>query len=58
MDASWKCLLGKSGLSALGLVGLALYQTFNQHDYNAAMQSVMAALAIVGLRHGIEKKKS
>jgi hypothetical protein len=41
--------------SALGLLGLAVYE-FMQHGYAGAWQSVMAALAVVGLKMSGEGK--
>lgn len=45
----------KTYLAALGLVGLSLHQ-LSQGQYDQAIQSFLAALAALGLRHAIEKK--
>ena len=42
----------KTYLVAAGLFGLALYQV-SQGDYQAAIQSLLAALGAVGLRSAI-----
>lgn len=44
----------KSVISGVGLVGLGVYQ-FSQGQYETALQSVMAGLAVLGLRHAIAK---
>jgi hypothetical protein len=44
----------KTYLAAAGLLGLALYQA-STRDYQAAIQSFMAALATAGLRNAISK---
>lgn len=44
----------KTYLAALGLFGLAVYQ-FTQNDYAGAVQSFMAGLAALGLRHAVQK---
>lgn len=44
----------KTYLAAAGLLGLAIYQV-SQGDYEHAMQSFMASLAAVGLRHAIAR---
>jgi hypothetical protein len=36
-------------LPAVGLVGLALYHLFNQHDPTAALQDLFGAGAIIGI---------
>ena len=41
-------LFGSSVFSAIGLLGLAIYQGSTK-DYGAAFQSVMAALALLGI---------
>jgi hypothetical protein len=47
----------KTYLSAIGLVGLAVYQ-FSQGDLTTAIQSSLAAVAASGLRHAIAKLPS
>lgn len=44
----------KTYFAAAGLAGLAVYQV-SQGDLTAAYQSVMAALATVGIRHAVAK---
>lgn len=44
----------KTYLAAAGAFGLALYQA-SQGSYQAALQSFIAALGLVGLRHAIGK---
>jgi hypothetical protein len=44
----------KSYLASIGLLGLAVYQ-FSIGDYANAMQSLMAALGVFGLRQAIAK---
>lgn len=49
--AAW--LVGKKTyIAALGLLGLAIYQA-STGEYQAAVQSVIAALAAAGLRNAI-----
>lgn len=45
----------KTYLAAAGLFGLALYQ-FSTGDYMTAWQSVMAALAVFGVRQAMARK--
>jgi hypothetical protein len=49
---SW--LYGKSAIAAYGLIGLAIYQATQGH-YDQAMETVLAALATLGLRHAVAK---
>jgi hypothetical protein len=44
----------KTYIAAAGLFGLALYQ-FSQGDFATAIQSLMAALAAVGVKHAIAR---
>lgn len=44
----------KTYLAAAGLFGLALYQ-FSTGDVTNAVQSLMAALTAIGLRHAVAK---
>jgi hypothetical protein len=45
----------KTYLAVAGLVGLAVYQA-SQGQLEAAVQSILAALAAAGLRHAVAKK--
>jgi hypothetical protein len=45
----------KTYVAGVGLFGLAIYQV-STGDYQTAMQSFLAALAAVGLRHAIAKQ--
>jgi hypothetical protein len=45
----------KTYLAAIGLVGLAVYQA-STSQYEQAVQSFLAALATVGLRHAVAKQ--
>lgn len=47
----------KTYLAAAGLVGLALYQ-LSQGQVEAALQSLLAALAAAGLRHAVTKTEA
>lgn len=47
----------KTYIAGVGLGCLAVYQ-ITQGDLTGAYQSVIAALAAVGLRHAVEKAKS
>jgi hypothetical protein len=44
----------KTYIAAIGLVGLAVYQ-FSQNQFDAGVQSLLAALAAAGLRHAVGK---
>lgn len=44
----------KTYVAAAGMFGLALFQ-FSTGDYGGAWQSLMAALAAVGVRHAVQK---
>ncbi len=44
----------KTYLAAVGLLGLAVYQA-SQSQFEPAFQSLLAALAAVGLRHAVAK---
>ena len=44
----------KTYVAAAGLVGLAVYQ-FSQGQVETGVQSVLAALTAVGLRHAVAK---
>jgi hypothetical protein len=55
MDTMAKWLDGKKTyLAAAGLFGLALYQ-FSVGQVDPAVQSFLAALAALGLRHAVAK---
>ncbi len=54
MDTIKAILASKSFWAGLGLAGLALYQA-TQKDYPAAWASIMAALAVWGIRHAVAK---
>ena len=49
-----KLLKSKTIWAAIGLLGLAVYQE-STGNLEAAVQTFLAALAAVGLRHGIMK---
>lgn len=44
----------KTYLAAAGLFGLAVYQLSNK-DYQHSYETFMASLALVGVRHAIQK---
>lgn len=44
----------KTVIAAIGLIGLALYQ-FSQGQVEPGMQSLLAGLTALGLRHAVEK---
>ncbi len=44
----------KTYLAAAGLIGLAIYQA-SQGQFEPAVQSVLAALATLGMRHATAK---
>jgi hypothetical protein len=46
----------KTYTAAAGLIGLAIYQA-TQGQYDQAIQSLMAGIAALGLRHAIAKGK-
>ena len=46
----------KTYIAAAGLFGLAIYQ-FSQNDLPHGFETLMAALAAVGIRHAISKKE-
>lgn len=46
----------KTYLAAAGLFGLALYQA-SEGNYPAAIQSALAGLAALGIRHAIAQMK-
>lgn len=50
---SW--LLGKTAISAYGLIGLAIYQ-LTQKNWDGAWQSLAAAGGLLGIRHAIAKQ--
>ena len=45
----WKTWLAAAGMAALGAIDI------KQGDYPAGMQKIVAALALVGIGHKIEK---
>ena len=47
----------KTYLAGAGLIGLALYQ-LSQGQYELAWQSLMAGLALLGLRRAIDRRGS
>ncbi len=47
----------KTYIAAAGLFGLALYQ-FSQAQYDIAFQSLMAALAAVGVKHAVNRQQT
>ncbi len=46
----------KTYVAAIGLVGLTVYQ-LSVGDVSAALQSLMAALAALGVRHAIQRSE-
>ena len=44
----------KTYLAGFGLIGLSVYQ-FSQGDFPGAIQSFLAGLGALGLRHAIQK---
>ena len=47
---------GKTALAVAGLVGYGIW-LLSQNQVGPGLQSILAALAAAGLRHGIEKAK-
>ena len=47
----------KTYIAAVGLIGLAVYQT-STGQYNMAFQSILAGLAVAGLRSDMAKVNS
>lgn len=45
----------KSYIAAAGMAGLALYQ-LTQGQFDLGLQSLLAALAVLGVRHAIAKQ--
>ncbi len=50
----YQWLTSKTVLSAIGLIGLGVYQ-ISQGQYETGIQSILAGLAMLGLRHAIAK---
>lgn len=44
----------KTYVAGIGLIGLGVYQ-ISQGQYEAALQSIAAGIAALGLRHAVEK---
>ena len=53
---TWTLTGWKTYLTAIGLLGLAIYQ-FSTEQYEAGIQSLLAAAAASGLRNAIAQKK-
>lgn len=54
MNTFWAVVTSKTFWAGVGLFGLAIYQA-TQSQYDNAVQSAMAALAVLGIRHAIAK---
>jgi hypothetical protein len=47
-------LTGKTAIAAYGFIGMAVYQA-SQKQYDLALQSLLAAFGLIGVRHAVAK---